>query len=159
MSDYIVNPTSKKTILYVIGKESVTHPYPNIAFQLWWRSPPSCDGFKYCFLIFTQILPFTGPSTARVKDKSAISIIFSENFPYVRFQCMTKTGTFRDRLLLSTLGVHSQTNITHRIFLVWGIRTPSHDYAPWITLRKPSYFHFLIPHFALIPPKELFVTL
>ena len=27
------------------------------------------------------------------------------------------------------------------------------------TLRKPSYFHFVILHFALIPPKELFVTL
>ena len=58
------------------------------------------------FFILTQILPFTGPSTARVKDKSAISIIFSETFPYVRFQCMTKTG-FCYQLLACT---HRQTS-------------------------------------------------
>ena len=69
VSDYIVNHNKKilsvriskesgnqsflgGNALDVIGKESVTRPYPHIAFQLWWRSLPSCDGFNYCFFDF-----------------------------------------------------------------------------------------------------------
>ena len=78
------------------------------------------------FFTFTQILPFTGPSTARVKDKSAICIIFSENFPYhlCGVSMHDQTAAFRDRLLLSTLGVHSQTS--HIEYFLFGGSGPLH---------------------------------